>query len=88
MQTTLPNVKDVVRGGGMRNFRKTNQSIFIHTYFFYEFEFSRIFFCISDSSFSEKPFVSGTKKVEYKCRQWHDTCFHCKVCSTKVIRLD
>ena len=35
--------------------------------------------------FSEKPFVSGTKKVEYKCRQWHDTCFHCKVCKTKVI---
>ena len=34
--------------------------------------------------FSEQPFVCGTKKVEYKCRQWHDTCFHCKVCKTKV----
>jgi len=32
----------------------------------------------------DQPFVSGTKKVEYKCRQWHDTCFHCKVCKTKV----
>ena len=29
-------------------------------------------------------FLAGTKKIEYKGRQWHDTCFHCKVCSTKV----
>lgn len=29
-------------------------------------------------------FLAGTKKIEYKGRQWHDTCFHCKVCTTKV----
>ena len=29
-------------------------------------------------------FLAGTKKIEYKKHQWHDTCFHCKVCGTKV----
>ena len=29
-------------------------------------------------------FLAGTKKIEYKGHQWHDTCFHCKVCATKV----
>ena len=29
-------------------------------------------------------FLAGTKKIEYKNHQWHDTCFHCKVCGTKV----
>ena len=23
--------------------------------------------------------MAGTKKIEYKGHQWHDTCFHCKV---------
>ena len=51
---------------------------------FYIFFIFRWYFC----PLLEKPFVCGTKKVEYKCRQWHDTCFHCKVCKTKVIRID
>ena len=29
-------------------------------------------------------FLAGTKKIEYKGHQWHENCFHCKVCATKV----
>ena len=29
-------------------------------------------------------FQSGTKKIEYKGHQWHDNCFHCKVCISIV----
>ena len=29
-------------------------------------------------------FMAGTKKIEYKGHQWHEKCFHCKVCGTKV----
>ncbi|XP_023340851.1 four and a half LIM domains protein 2 isoform X2 [Eurytemora carolleeae] len=32
----------------------------------------------------EEVFQPGTRKIQYKSKQWHDSCFHCKVCKTKV----
>lgn len=29
-------------------------------------------------------FFSGTKKMEYKTRQWHEKCFCCNVCKTPI----
>lgn len=28
--------------------------------------------------------VSGTKKMEYKTRQWHEPCFACCVCKSAI----
>ena len=28
--------------------------------------------------------VTGTKKMEYKTRQWHEKCFCCCVCKTAI----
>ena len=32
----------------------------------------------------EELFEPGTRKIQYKSKQWHDLCFHCKVCKIKV----
>ncbi|XP_023340850.1 four and a half LIM domains protein 2 isoform X1 [Eurytemora carolleeae] len=36
----------------------------------------------------EEVFQPGTRKIQYKSKQWHDSCFHCKVCKTKVEEID
>lgn len=29
-------------------------------------------------------FLTGTKKMEYKTRQWHEKCFSCVVCKSSI----
>ena len=76
--TSHPSVKGVV--SEMISMRRMVYSKHMHNIHIHILYSAEIISVLS----SEKPFVCGTKKVEYKCRQWHDTCFHCKVCKTKV----
>lgn len=43
-----------------------------------------IYFFIFFTNFIFLYSIPGTKKMEYKTRQWHEKCFSCCVCKTPI----